>query len=137
MSEKSVGIYCIENTTNGKKYIGLSRNIERRWNEHRSELRRGKHCNIYLQRAWNNYGEDTFKFYIIELCDSNALSEREEYYIQKYHTLSHEFGYNLTQGGEDVPTTNRMVIGYKNSEIYYSVHEAATVYDVADITMIS
>lgn len=137
MREKSIGIYCIENTTNRKKYIGLSRNIEQRWNEHRSKLRRSKHDNIYLQRAWNNCGEDAFKFYIVELCDSNVLSEREEYYIQKYHTSSHESGYNLTKGGEDAPTTNKMIIGYKNSKIYNSVHEAAEDCGVADITMIS
>ena len=134
---KSVGIYCIENTTNCKKYIGLSRNIEQRWNEHLSKLRRGKHGNVYLQRAWNNCGEDAFKFYIVELCDSNVLSEREEYYIAKYHTLSHESGYNLTKGGEDAATTNKMIIAYKTGKIYNSVHEAAEASDVADITMIA
>lgn len=137
MRAKSVGIYCIENTTNCKKYIGLSRNIEQRWNEHLSKLRRGKHGNVYLQRAWNNCGEDAFKFYIVELCDSNVLSEREEYYIKKYHTLSHESGYNLTRGGEDAATTNKMIIAYKTGEIYDSVHEAAKASDVADITMIA
>lgn len=137
MRTKSVGIYCIENTTNGKKYIGLSRNIEQRWNEHLSKLRRGKHGNVYLQRAWNNCGEDAFKFYIVELCDSNALSEREEYYIAKYHTLSHESGYNLTKGGEDAATTNKMIVAYKTGKIYNSVHEAAEESDVADITMIA
>lgn len=137
MREKKVGIYCIENITNGKKYIGLSRNIEQRWNEHISKLRRGKHGNIYLQRAWNNCGEDAFRFYIIELCDSNVLSEREEYYIKKYHTLSHESGYNLTKGGENAGTTNKMIIAYKTGDIYNSVHEAAEHCDVADITMIA
>ncbi len=137
MRTKSVGIYCIENTTNGKKYIGLSRNIEQRWNEHLSKLRRGKHGNVYLQRAWNNCGQDAFKFYIIELCDSNVLSEREEYYITKHHTLSHESGYNLTKGGEDAATTNKTIIAYKTGNIYNSVHEAAEKSDVADITMIA
>lgn len=137
MRTKSVGIYCIENTINCKRYIGLSRNIEQRWNEHRSKLRRGKHGNVYLQRAWDNYGEDVFKFYIVEICDSNILSEREQYYINKYHTLSHESGYNLTKGGEDAATTNKMVICYKTNVIYHSVRNAAEDCDVAEITMIA
>ncbi len=137
MREKIIGIYCIENTVNNKKYIGLSRNVEQRWNEHRSKLRLGKHKNIYLQRAWNNYGEDAFRFYVIETCASEMLSEREEYYIAKEHTLSHESGYNLTKGGEDAATTNKMVISYKTNTIYNSVHEAAEICDVVDITMIS
>lgn len=137
MTGKSTGIYCIENIINGKKYIGLSRNIEQRWNEHRSKLRRGKHINIYLQRAWNKYGEDAFRFYIVEICDANILSEREEYYIAKERTLSHEFGYNLTNGGENAATTNKMVIAYKTDKIYQSVHDAATDCDVVDITMIA
>ena len=137
MREKSIGIYCIENTKNGKKYIGLSRNIEQRWNEHLSKLRRGKHGNPYLQRAWNNDGEEAFKFYFVEICDSEMLSEREEYYIAKEHTLSHEFGYNLTKGGEDAATTNKKVISYKTGNVYYSVHEAAEECDVADTTMIA
>lgn len=137
MREKRIGIYCIENTINGKKYIGLSRNIDQRWNEHRSKLRRGKHTNIYLQRAWNNDGEESFKFYIVELCDSSVLSDREEYYIEKYRTLSHESGYNLTKGGEDAATTNKMIISYKTGDIYNSVHSAAEEHSVADITMIA
>jgi hypothetical protein len=135
--EKSVGIYCIENIINHKKYIGLSRNIEQRWNEHRSKLRRGKHVNICLQRAWNKYGEDAFRFYILELCDSEVLSKREEYYITKERTLSHEFGYNLTNGGEDAATTNKMVIAYKTGDVYNSVHNAAEYCDISDVTMIS
>lgn len=137
MREKNIGIYCIENAINCKKYIGLSRDIDQRWNEHRSKLRRGKHVNIYLQRAWDNYGEDAFKFYVMEYCDSDMLSEREAYYIAKHRTLSHEFGYNLTKGGEDAATTNKMIISYKNGDIYNSVHNAAEENNVADITMIA
>ena len=65
MKEVLCGIYCIENIINGRKYIGLSRDINRRWLEHRSELNRGTHINNYLQSSWNIYGEDAFKFYTV------------------------------------------------------------------------
>ena len=31
MKEKLCGVYCIENILNNKKYIGISRDINRRW----------------------------------------------------------------------------------------------------------
>ena len=135
MKEVLCGIYCIENIINGKKYIGLSRDIKRRWLEHRSELNRGDHINNYLQSSWNIYGEDAFKFYIVELCLPEELSDRECYYISKYHTLSHEDGYNLTTGGENT-SRGKCVIHLISGRIYSSVKDAAKNNGVADITMI-
>lgn len=136
MEKYLCGIYCIENTINNKKYIRLSRDIRRRWNEHKSELRNNNHDNVYLQRAWNVYGEDSFRFNIIELCEPCELCDKEQYYIVKYHTLSHEHGYNLTSGGERAATTNKKVIHLSSGTIYDSIREAARCNDVVDITMI-
>lgn len=61
--EKLCGIYCIENTVNGKKYIGQSVNIYTRWKQHKNDLNNDAHCNEHLQSAWNCYGEEAFKFY--------------------------------------------------------------------------
>lgn len=92
------GIYCIENFLNGKKYVGQSKNIEKRWKTHRAALRRGTHDNTHLQAAWNKYGESSFLFYVLELCDEKSLSERETFYINLLSAF--ENGYNMTQGGE-------------------------------------
>lgn len=136
MEKYLCGIYCIENTVNNRKYIGLSRDIRRRWNEHKSELRNNCHANIYLQRAWNSYGEKSFSFNIIELCDPSELCDKECYYITEYHTLSHENGYNLTNGGECAATTNKKVIHLLSSKIYDSIRAAAQDNNVVEITMI-
>ena len=71
------GIYCIENIMDGKKYIGQSKNIYTRWYQHKLELNYNKHGNRYLQNAWNKYGENNFKFYIIEKCSEDELNEKE------------------------------------------------------------
>ena len=75
------GIYKIENLVNGKFYIGSAERLVKRKNNHLCYLRNGTHTNIKLQRAFNKYGEDYFKFSIIETCENNLLIEREQYYI--------------------------------------------------------
>lgn len=136
MQGKQCGIYCIENTVNKRKYIGMSRDIKRRWSEHKAELNSHTHANQYLQSAWDKYGKSKFIFYIIELCNEENLSERECYYIQYYNTLSHENGYNLTTGGENT-SIGKAVINLKDGTIYNFVREAANSAGVAAITMIA
>lgn len=120
---KKCGIYCIENTINQKKYIGLSRDMERRWYVHRWNLDTNQHENSYLQRAWNKYGANAFMFYVLEECDPLVLGQREKYYIEKHNSHNRMLGYNLTRGGEG--SCDREVIDYHTGYVYPSVIIAA------------
>ena len=60
--KRTIGIYCIENTVNNKKYIGQSVCIEDRWCKHINELKNNRHDNRYLQSDWNSYSINSFKF---------------------------------------------------------------------------
>lgn len=74
-------IYKIENLINGKLYVGSTSNkFNRRCNQHRSLLRQNKHGNPHLQNSWNKYGESSFKFSIIEMCNDGQRVEKEEHY---------------------------------------------------------
>lgn len=135
MQDNLSGIYCIENLVNHRKYIGMSRDIKRRWIEHRTELNHNQHDNQYLQSSWNKYGKDNFKFYIIEKCPEDILSEREIHYIKQYNSLSHQEGYNLTPGGENT-SIGKLVISLKDGKIYTFVKDAANHEGITPITMI-
>jgi group I intron endonuclease len=93
--QSSPGIYKITSTTSGKIYIGCASNIRTRINGHLYDLRRNKHNNSYLQRAWNKYGEENFVFEIIEKCDISDLHSKEHYWVNELNCLNRSIGYNL------------------------------------------
>lgn len=74
-------VYKITNITNNKIYIGSTVNLKKRKNNHLRFLRKNKHCNIYLQKSFNKYGEHNFQFQVLEKCSPSNLVEREQYYI--------------------------------------------------------
>lgn len=103
------GIYVIENIINNKKYIGSAKNIKKRWYEHKYTLNNNSHDNSYLQYAWNKYGQNNFKFIVLEEIESDKLIEREQYYINLYDVCNKLVGYNLA------PTAGN-TLGFKFSE---------------------
>ena len=100
------GIYKIQNLINGKIYIGQSVDIDYRFRNHKSESFNPK-SNAYdtaIHRAIRKYGVENFLFDIVEECCQDELREREIYWINYYGSFGN--GYNLTTGGEGVPTVN-------------------------------
>lgn len=99
---KQIGIYKITNIINGHIYIGLSRNIKKRFYHHKYNLKKGIHENDYLQKAWNKYGESSFLFEIIEECKEEELNEKELYWINYYGGFENPNLYNLRDGGKSL-----------------------------------
>lgn len=50
------GVYIIQNLINNKYYIGASKNIISRLQNHKTDLRGNNHVNIHLQSAFNFMG---------------------------------------------------------------------------------
>lgn len=72
------GVYEIVNTVNGKRYVGSSVDIKKRWQSHILELRKGTHHAQHLQRSFNKYGEDKFILVIIRYCEKDELIAYEQ-----------------------------------------------------------
>jgi group I intron endonuclease len=89
------GIYKITCIITGKVYIGSSINIEKRWLYHKEDLRKDRHRNQILQRAWEKYGSENFKFEVVEYIPEEALIEKEQYYIDLYKAADKKYGYNI------------------------------------------
>jgi group I intron endonuclease len=88
------GIYKIQNTVNGKCYIGSAKSFKNRFRKHKNVLAKNSHHSIKLQRSWNKYGEDAFIFQPIILCEPKNLLLYEQQAIDFYD--SYHKGYNAT-----------------------------------------
>lgn len=104
-------IYKITNQINNKIYIGKTiREPQTRWKEHIQYSHQPNRYNTPLYQALRKYGPDYFTFEIIEdnLTDINELNEKEKYYINLYHSASHELGYNIAIGGDGGRTSSKL-----------------------------
>lgn len=97
------GIYKITCFPTGKVYVGSAVNLYRRWQEHRTALRRDAHKNVHLQNAWRKYGEDAFVFTVLELILSPFLIEREQYWLDTTKAYDRRRGFNIaTVAGSNI-----------------------------------
>lgn len=115
-------IYKIVNKSNNKKYYGSAKNVNKRFNRHKNDLKCGKHVNTHLQRVWDKYGENIFDFIVIEEVTNDKLLIREQHYLDNNHG-----GYNiakLAKGGDNItnnPNRNIIVRNIKNGLVkHYS-----------------
>jgi group I intron endonuclease len=67
------GIYKIVNIVNDNFYVGSAVSFKKRKVRHFSDLRKGKHYNKHLQRAWDKYGEQSFEFVVVEVVADRAV----------------------------------------------------------------
>ena len=106
---KQSGIYKV--VINDKIYVGLSKQLKRRYNYHSRKLKDNLHCNKHLQAAYNIHG--TFTFEVIEYCEPEVLEEREVFWMDELKVRDRKFGYNMIEGGGATP-----IMSGKNNPMY-------------------
>ena len=102
-------VYVHRNKINGKRYIGITNNISKRWY---GKGKKYKNCPCFWSGI-QKYGWDNFTHEILESgLPLDVANEFEKYYIKKYRTCEKKYGYNIQPGGNFVPT----MLGRKHSE---------------------
>lgn len=103
---KSLIIYAITNSVNGKRYIGQSRQgLARRKGEHMHRFNLGERDHK-LYQAMRKHGIENFTFEI--LCNAlraEYLDDLEMLFIERFNTFRN--GYNMTCGGDSVSDQTR------------------------------
>ena len=101
------GIYLITNLINNKVYVGQSTDIERRWSEHlrsaqpeKYSIRSARDSKTPIHLAMQKYGINNFTLQILEQCQRSELDDKEQYWIDYYHSTEKDIGYNITNGGQ-------------------------------------
>lgn len=97
----SICVYKLLCTSNGRFYIGSSTEFHKRRRRHMGDLRKQKHNNVFLQRTYNKYGEESFKWQVIYVDTEADARELEQHYIDKYSRDKRCMNIGCTASGGD------------------------------------
>lgn len=107
------GIYFITCSREARLYIGMTKDFDTRWSQHRTALRKGKHFNRLLQRAWYMHGEDSFSFLRKVYCKPEDLVDTEQRFLQAYTPVVEMFN---TRQAPGAPSISERLAGRFRSE---------------------
>lgn len=137
------GIYKITNLINKKSYIGQSRNVKRRWDEHKSRafnpLYEGYDYPLY--RSFRKYGINNFSFDIIEVCSVEQLNEKENYWINYYspdynQTIGKDYQSTFQKlNPEKVKEIQAILIESQKNSLEISLKDLGNKYSVSQFTI--
>lgn len=80
--DKTSGVYKIVNTVTGEFYIGSSKNVKKRWLEHKRSSTWKRRPNSLLYKAMQEYGVDKFRFQILAPVMPEYLKQVEQEFIE-------------------------------------------------------
>ena len=109
---KICGIYKITNAITGEFYIGSSKNIKKRWNEHKCQSKWNEQPNNPMYLDMQEYGKDKFEFEILEEVEEDKLKEMEQHYIELLKPTYN----NINANGFDIERRKKYKKEYDKSD---------------------
>lgn len=124
---KKTGVYIIINKKSNKFYIGsTTESIHKRLLHHLNTLKKGKHKNPHLQKAWNKYNECDWTASIIEICSKQLCLKREQYWLDKKDAVNK--GYNINPKATGTPNLSKEVIKRRTKTFKKTINKASEYY---------
>lgn len=141
--------YRISNVENGRFYIGITTDFEKRKKQHFKQLSGQIHPNYKLQADFNIYGMQAFKMEVIDEFDGTEEQGYQKEYelIQKYKATE---SYNILEGGQLNPVYSPQCLAklkqshqekYDNilqyrfdGHQFHFINEYGSIHDAANLT---
>ena len=79
---KISAVYKITNTVTNDFYIGSSKDVKKRWNEHKCQSKWNECPNNPMYLDMQEYGKDKFVFEVLEVVEPEKLKEAEQKFIE-------------------------------------------------------
>lgn len=121
MAETISAVYKITNTATGDFYIGSSKNVKRRWAEHKIPSRWNKHPNCPMYIDMKKLGVDKFAFEVLAEVAPDKLKEMEQQFIETMKPTYNQMNAN----GRDAKRRKEYNNKYRHSEKGKESHRKA------------
>jgi hypothetical protein len=99
-TKKSMGILQIKNLKSGRVFLCYSTELNGKINSQRFQLDTGAHKNLELQKDWNELGEGSFEFKVVEELDHTDNSGTG--YVEELKVLKDMIKERLKEQGVEV-----------------------------------
>ena len=98
--EKISAVYKIVNTITNDCYVGSSKDVKKRWKDHKYHSTWKQHPNSKLYQDMQKYGVDNFRFQILCPVEPEHLKEVEQELIEMIHPTYNNIRANGCDIGE-------------------------------------
>lgn len=113
---KISGVYKITNTITNDSYIGSSKDVKRRWKDHKCPSRWKEHPNISLYQDMQKYGIDKFDFQILANVELEHLKDVEQQFIETLKPTYNSYKANGIDSEKRKKTHNKAIRKYRQTE---------------------